>query len=93
MKMGVRSLLSVLCKSLVVLPALITLAAAGKIELKQSAPVFEKADVFSPVLRVLPPGKYETAAPAQRVFSVRHPIAWYGDFVPLKKGGFASASV
>ena len=93
MKMDVRSLLSVLCKSLVVLPALITLAAAGEIELKQSAPVFEKADVFSPVLRVLPPGKYETEAPARREFSVRHPIAWYGDFAPLKGGGFTSADV
>lgn len=93
MKMGVRSLLSALCKSTVVFLALISFAAAGEIELKQSAPVFERADVFSPVLRVLPPGKYETAAPGRREFSVRHPIAWYGDFVPLKEGGFTSAAV
>lgn len=93
MKMGGRSLLSVLCKGTVVFLALISFAAAGEIELKQSTPVFERADVFSPVLHVLPPGKYETAAPGRREFSVRHPIAWYGDFVPLKKGGFASASV
>ena len=63
------------------------------LEFSHPVPVFEKADVFSKQLRLLPPGKYETGSHAVRAFSNRHPIAYYADFAELKEGGFVSPEV
>ena len=93
MKMVVSSPLSGLCKILLLLIALFTVGSAGEIDSRHPLPVFEKPDIFSPVMQTLPPGKYEISAPLQRTFSVRHPIAYYGRFAPLKSGGFASPDV
>ena len=93
MKMVVNSLSSALCKGVLLLWALFAVVSAGEIESGMPLPVFEKPDVFSRVMQTLPPGKYETSAPLQRTFSVRHPIAYYGRFAPLKSGGFASPDI
>ncbi len=94
MKMAGNILLSALFKAVFAFFAITPFfCGGGEIELHSPAPVFEKADVFSKILQVLPPGKYETSAPAVRCFSNRHPIAYYSDFAPLKEGGFVSADV
>ena len=75
MKMAGNILLSALFKAVFAFFAITPFfCGGGEIELHSPAPVFEKADVFSKILQVLPPGKYETSAPAVRCFSNRHPI-------------------
>lgn len=88
MKKAATSLLSALSKAAAVFFITLTIADAGEILLQQPTPVFEKANVFSKVLRVLPPGTYQTAGACGRVFSVRHPIAYYHDFYKLPDGSF-----
>lgn len=89
MKKVVICLLSVLCKAAAVLFFLFSpVAGAEVLSLQHPGCVYEKADVFSKVIRTIPPGRYETVSQAKRSFSVRHPIAFYNDFYELKEGGF-----
>ena len=83
--------LSVLCKVAAALFFLFAPAAGAEVlTLQHPGCVYEKADVFSKVIKSVPPGRYEVVSPAKRSFSVRHPIAFYNDFYELKEGGFIS---
>jgi len=91
--MGGRSLSSALFKLL--LTALLSWSALSGAELllERPAPVFREPNVFSERTAVLPPGRYAVAGPAERRFSVRHPIAYYVPFFKLANGSFVSPGV
>ena len=91
--MGVKFLLSAVCKSALLFIAVLSLCGAAEIKLDQSTPVFEKADFFSKTKGVLEPGSYQIKGAVKRVFSVKHPIAYYHDFAELEQGGFVSAEI
>ncbi|MBR2874121.1 MAG: hypothetical protein IKB99_11540, partial [Lentisphaeria bacterium] len=89
--MAVKSLLSVLCKTgLLLLTAVSIICSGAEITVSHTTPVFEKPNVFSAHRYSLEPGSYQIKNAPKRHFSVKHPIAYYYDFAELEQGGFIS---
>ncbi|MBE6384751.1 MAG: hypothetical protein E7048_03690 [Lentisphaerae bacterium] len=89
--MAVKSLLSVLCKTgLLLLTAVSIICSGAEITVSHTTPVFEKPNVFSAHRYSLEPGIYQVKNAPKRHFSVKHPIAYYYDFAELEQGGFIS---
>ena len=91
--MGGRSLSSALFKFLLTALLCGSALSGAELLLERPTPVFREPNVFSRRVDILPPGRYEVAGPAERRFSVRHPIAYYAPFFRLPAGTFVSPGV